>query len=94
MTDVASFLREVPARIVISENAWGEEDSGEHFGLPRAWAVVKYLMITESLDKKRFSISASSGVVQQNAEDNRRNGPGAAGERMLEIVLLERSIYN
>ncbi|MHC4259624.1 MAG: flagellar motor protein MotB [Planctomycetota bacterium] len=94
MANVGSFLREIPARIVISENGWGEEDTSEHFGLPRAWAVVQYLTITESLDKKRFSVSASSAVVQQNTEDSKRNRPGAAGERMLEIVLLEGSIYN
>lgn len=94
MANLASFLREVPARIVISENGWGEGDTSKHFGLPRAWVVAQYLTITEGLDKERFSISALSAVVQQNTEDGKRNGPGAAGERMLEIVLLERSIYN
>ena len=94
MANVGSFLREVPARIVISENEWGQEDTGEHFGLPRAWAVVQYLTVIEGLDKKRFSISTSSAVVQEDTKDSKRNRPGAAGERMLEIVLLERSIYN
>ncbi|MHC4706090.1 MAG: flagellar motor protein MotB [Planctomycetota bacterium] len=94
MTNLASFLREVPARIVVSENGWGEEDTGEHFGLPRAWAVVQYLAIIEGLDKRRFSISASSAVVQENTKESKRNRPTGAGGRMLEIVLLEGSIYN
>jgi len=92
MATMASFLREVPSRIVISENGREDDKGSEQFGLPRAWAVMKYLTTKQGLDKKHFSISAQgtrespqkSGSVSTNTET----------QRVLEIVLLERSIYN
>jgi len=90
MAAMASFLRGVSARIVISESGREEENGSEQFGLPRAWAVVEYFTTKQGLDKNCFSISASSTIVQ-GSEPGRSE---AEAERMLEIVLLERSIYN
>jgi len=90
MATMASFLRGVSARIVISESGREEENGSEQFGLPRAWAVVEYFTTKQGLDKNCFSISASSTIVQ-GSEPGRSE---AEAERMLEIVLLERSIYN
>ena len=90
MATMASFLRGVSARIVISENGREEKKGSEQFGLPRAWAVVEYFTTRQGLDKNCFSISASSTIVQ-GSEPGRSE---AEAERMLEIVLLERSIYN
>jgi chemotaxis protein MotB len=90
MATMASFLRKMPARIIVSENGWADENNSEQFGLPRAWAVLEHLITKQGLDKNCFSISASSTAIQ-------RNKLGRAEvdvERMLEIVLLERSIYN
>jgi len=89
LTAMASFLKEVPNRIVISENRQGDTMSGEHFGLQRAWAVMEYLTIEQALDRRQFSISAASTVAQVNSEESTDNA-----ERTLEIVLLERSIHN
>jgi chemotaxis protein MotB len=90
MSTMASFLKEVPNRIVISENGPGDEDSVQ-FGLVRAWAVLEYLTETQGLEKKRFSISAASTIPKESFD----SGQVAAGlERTIEIVLLERSIYN
>ncbi len=90
---MASFLKEVPNRIVISENGPVEEDS-EQFGLPRAWAVMEYLTTKQGLDKSWFSISAASTLIRERFESGEGGPPEAKGERMLEIILLERSIYN
>lgn len=90
MSTMASFLKDVPNRIVISENGPGDEDSVQ-FGLVRAWAMLEYLTEIQGLEKKRFSISAASTIPKE------RFGNGqvvAALERTIEIVLLERSIYN
>jgi len=94
MATLAMFLREVSARIVISESGWTNESDSEHFGLPRAWAVVEYLTTEQDLDERRFSISASSTVVKNSIEVGEPSHPNIGDERMVEIVLLERSIYN
>ena len=94
MTTMASFLKEVPGRVVISENGpthlLDEDKSGDskYFGLPRAWAVVEYLTTKQNLNKKWFSISATSTMFQ---ESYRSDNPD---ERTVEIVMLERSLYN
>jgi hypothetical protein len=94
MATFASFLSEVPARIVISEKEWAGRSDSEHYGLPRAWAVLEYLTTEQGLDKKYFSISASSAAAQKKFRSSEPDRPKGQVERMLEIVLLERSIYN
>ena len=93
LATMASFLKEVPNRIVISENGPGD-DEDEQFGLLRAWAVMEYLTIKQGLDKGWFSISAASTLTRESSKSGEPGQPRQRGERMLEIVLLERSIYN
>jgi len=93
LATMASFLKEVPNRIVISENGPGDEEE-EQFGLLRAWAVMEYLTIKQGLDKGWFSISAASTLTRESFISGEPGHPEAEAERMLEIVLLERSIYN
>jgi len=90
MSTMASFLKQMPNRVVISENGPGDEDS-EQYGPARAWAILEYLTEKQGLDKKRFSIAAASTLPQDRLE-NRLAGAGP--ERAVEIVLLEWSIYN
>jgi len=82
LATMARFLKERPSRIVISENGPGDDVSSNQLGLLRAWAVMEYLTAKQGLEKNWFSISATSTLAKQKAE------------RELEIVLLERSIYN
>ncbi len=93
LATMASFLKEVPNRIVISENGTGGEEE-EQFGLLRAWAVMEYLTTKQGLDKNWFSISAASTLNREGFKSGEPDRPEAEGERGLEIVLLERSIYN
>ena len=94
MTTMASFLEKVPGRVVISENEPQHllvEDNNagsQYFGLPRAWAVVEYLTTRQNLNKNWFSISAASIMPQESY------GSDVPDERIVEIVLLERSLYN
>ncbi len=98
LTTMASLLKEVPNRVVISENRQGDTMSGEDFGLQRAWAVMEYFTIEQGLDRRQFSISAASTVAQLDSEESTGNGERnlstTEAERTLEIVLLERSIHN
>jgi len=89
MSTMASFLKRIPNRVVISENGTGDKEN-EQLGLERAWAVLEYLN-KQGLDKKRFSVSAASTIPQDKLENGLVNGQL---ERAIEIVLLERSIYN
>ena len=94
MTKMASFLKEVPTRVVVNENGPASEEGAEQFGLPRAWAVMEYLTTEHNLNKKRFSISAASTLGQESFKSGEPDHPRQKAERGLEIVLLERSIYN
>ena len=89
MNTMALFLKEVPNRIVISESGPTGDGGSEHIGLPRAWVLMEYLTTKQNLDRKRFSISATSTLLW--APWSQGTTPG---ERTVEIVLLERSIYN
>ena len=93
LATMASFLREVPSRIVISENS-SDDQSNEQIGLRRAWAVVEYLTAKQGLDKKWFSISATSFLPKEDIGNGQANDRESDSEHTLEIVLLERSIYN
>ena len=101
MATMASFLKETPARVVISENGPVDDEGSRRFGLLRAWAVVEYLTREQNLDKKWFSIAASSlagfprsEVPQEGPRSDKPAPKGSESERTVEIVLLERSIYN
>jgi len=94
LATMASFLKEVPSRIVISENGPGDDEDDDQFGLLRAWAVMEYLTAKQGLDKSWFSISAASTLTREGLENGEPGHPEAEAERGLEIVLLERSIYN
>jgi chemotaxis protein MotB len=90
LATLALFLAEVQGRPVISESLPGSDSSDRELGLARAWAVMELLTTTHGLDKNRFSISAS-GTVAPVSFSNSELGTGA--QRVLEIALLERSIY-
>jgi chemotaxis protein MotB len=75
----AVFLRSVPSRVVISEHGPGDN---RQIGLSRAWAVLEYITKKEGLKKDMFSISTSNMTHRYNQN-----------QRMLEITLLERNIY-
>jgi chemotaxis protein MotB len=90
MSTMASYLKKVPNRVVISENGPGDE-YGSQFALERAWAVLEYLTGIKGIQKKRFSISAATTIPKERLN----NGQVVARlDRTVEIVLLERSTYN
>ncbi len=92
MTTMAAFLEEVPSRVVICEN--GSAGGAEQLGLSRAWAVLEYLTSSQNLDKNWFSVSAGSTIAQEGLRSGESSRASVKSERTLEIVLLERSIYD
>jgi chemotaxis protein MotB len=97
LSDMASLVKEIPNRIVICESGLEDGVGVGRFGLPRAWAVLEHLTTEQGLDKKRFSLSAASlarqGVGSDEPGDSTQSN-SAKSDRLLEIVFLERSIYN
>jgi chemotaxis protein MotB len=91
---MAPFLRGSPSRIVISENGMTNNQTSEYFGLPRAWAVIEYLAKELNLDSNRFSISAEGTLAKKSLGNGRLSQGSSETERTVEIVLLQRSIYN
>ncbi len=93
ISTLASFLKKVQGPVVISENGPLHDENGKYLGLPRAWEVMEYLTTKQNLDKKRFNISETSTLAQ---DDSQREELflSKSKKRILEIVLLERSLYN
>jgi chemotaxis protein MotB len=94
LTTMASFLKEVPSRVVICENGLAGIGGAEQLGLSRAWAVLEYLSSSQNLNKNWFSVSAGSILAQEGLRGSESSGTSMKSERTLEIVLLERSIYD
>lgn len=96
MATMASFLKKIPNRVVICEcRPKGDKDS-ENTGLERGWAVVEYLVTQHNIDKSRLAISISPTSITTE-EDIESSGPSQSmmePERILEIVVLDRSSYN
>ena len=86
---MADYFKKMPNRIVITECNQGSTRDASDLGLRRAWAIVEYLTVKEEMDRELFSISASSTVAKGALPSDK-----AQADRMLEIVLLERRIYN
>jgi chemotaxis protein MotB len=92
LSTFARFIKDMPENIVISENNLQQNDP--ELSMARDWAVIEYLTKKEGLDINRFSISAGSTVGQTAFElsslDEQDNQP----QRLIEIVLLQRSLCN
>jgi len=94
MDKLRSFLRETPSRVVISETGPSDNLNSENLGLPRAWAVMEYITKERNLERDRFSISPASSLDQKTPGYGKSGAAAMQSERTVEIVLLERSVYN
>lgn len=98
LSEMVPFIKEIPNRIVISENSQGRTGGKGYSGLQRAWKVTEYLTKIQGLDKQQFSISAASTISGNNRKKGSANNiinlSKTDPKRTLEIVFLERSIYN
>ena len=90
---LALYLKETSSRIVISENNPNEQ-SDEQLGLQRSWKVVEYLTIEQGVDKRRFNISTSTCLTSDKFISNKLDNSNTKSARILEITILERSLYN
>ncbi len=91
---MAEFLKNVHNSVVVSENCPGIQNDDSNLSLSRAYAVIDYLASKQGLDKNRFSISASSTIDENYLGNLQNTNARSPNERILEIVLLDWSIYN
>ena len=94
LEDLSLLLRLMPeSRVVISESSELMDSSGDELGINRALVVMNFFS-GKGVGKERLSISGSSLM----SEENLRNGSlfklASNKDRVLEITLLERSVYN
>lgn len=91
LTDLSLFLKEFPNYfVIVSESGPDDDTKGHTIGFDRAWAVFNYLSAEKGIGPHQLSISTSGTAVQEyHANQIRRE---QRTERMLEIVLLRRSI--
>ncbi len=93
LADMAALLRAVPNRVVISEHAVETRDDTDETGLKRAWEITRFLAGRKELDKARFSISSAGTMMEGRLQNSGLFAANPKTERVIEIVILERSAY-
>jgi flagellar motor protein MotB len=91
---IASFLKDAPGRVVVSEHGPDADSTDAHTGLSRAWAVVEVLKAQQGLELNRCSISTASTLTAKELGENDSPSGQQRDERMLEIVLVGRSVQD
>jgi len=84
------FLGKVAGRLVVSERGPVGED--ENLGLERAWRVTEYLISKAGLNRDRFSLSVSGLAAGKDEQQGGSGIEAGVSGRVIEIVLLQRSI--
>jgi chemotaxis protein MotB len=92
LSTFAHFIKDTPENVVISENDL--QQNNPELGMARTWAVIEYLTKKEGLDMNRFNISAGSTIGQTAFELFSLNEQNNQPQRLIEIVLLQRSLCN
>lgn len=91
--DIAALMEAVPNRVVISEHELRENGDASEFGLERAWKVTRFMTERYGLDKTRFSISSAGTVADETIRQSSLLAANPQTRRVLEIAILDRSIY-
>ncbi len=94
LSKMAEYLKKMPERIIVTERTVVDSKKSAQLGLGRSWAVIEFFTTNNNMDKNRFNISAQSTLAEANPPQNRLSPNTSPEERTVEIVLLERSIYN
>jgi len=94
LSTMAAFLRENPVRVVLAETDLVNDEHNLEFSLSRAYTILNYLVSRHGLDKDRFNMSAVSTINKTQRESMKNQMASTNNSRILEIVLLEWSIYN
>ena len=92
LSTLARFIEDMPENVVVSEN--GSQQKEPELSMARAWAVIEFLTTKEGMDIDRFSMTADSTIGQTAFEFFSLNEQDNQPQRLIEIVLLQRSLCN
>jgi chemotaxis protein MotB len=92
LADIAMLLNATSDRIIISEYAPQNDQSGDDLGLRRAWSVTTFLAEHQGVNVTRLGIS-STGTLPEVMHSSAFLRPRAGQARVTEIVILDRSTY-
>ena len=80
LDSLAKYINRMPSRLVVSENGPG---TNQEIGFKRALTIAKYMSEDGGVEEDSIGISASSTVIKKRIQ----------AQRMVEITLLDRSVY-
>ena len=80
LDSLAKYINRMSSRLVVSENGPG---TNQEIGFERALAIAKYMSENGEVEEDCVGISASSTVIKKSIQT----------QRMVEITLLDRSVY-
>jgi hypothetical protein len=86
ITIMADFLKQMPNDIIICERPAAVSDKNFHSGTERAWSIIECLCRDKGMNYDRFKISVAGTTALPSSYKQ--------GDRIVEIVLLERSYVN
>lgn len=93
LTDLSLFLKELPDySAIISESGPQNTPEMQNMAFDRVWAIYEYLKDEQGITQQQLSISSAGTAVKEYHLNSSRKGNAASNDRMLEIVLLKRSI--
>ena len=90
LNNLAAFFTKIQGKIVLSET--GDSPNGD-IGIERALNVLNYIA-DQGVKKERLSISLDSILSEVVIEDYIKGHPTPEESRRLEVVILERSVFN
>jgi len=93
--DLAMLLEAVEDRVIVSEHrVIGDGRPNDSLGLTRAWKAAQFLVVHEDLEKTRFSISSAPTMDEYTIRHSGLLAAHPNTERVIEIVILDRSEFN
>ena len=93
LTDVGALLGSVTNRVVISEHSVTGSQGPDEIGLKRAWETARFIAGSATLDQTRFSISSAATMDPVRLRESGLFNVNPRTQRIIEIVILERSTY-
>lgn len=91
--DIAALIKALPNRVVVSEYGLDREQDETELGLERAWRIVELLSERHGLERTRFSVSGAGTVAPKSVIQSGLFGGRVDGRRVLEVAILDRSLY-
>lgn len=93
LTDLSLFLKELPDyMVIISESGPQDNNRPPNIAFERAWAVLDYMAAEKGIERRQLNISATGTAVKEYHANNLRQTNASDDNRILEIVLLKRSL--